>query len=46
MNMGARRRRTRNLESLGFHLVGVSNIHVYENIEGVREMIALTRGSI
>jgi len=38
--------RTRVLSSLGFHIVRVSNIDVYENIEGVQEMIAMTLGSI
>ncbi len=38
--------RTRVLESLGFHVIRVSNVDVYENIEGVQEMIALTLGSI
>jgi very-short-patch-repair endonuclease len=34
--------RTRVLESLGFHIVRVTNIDVYENIEGVLEMIDRT----
>jgi len=34
------------LTSLGFHIVRVTNIDVYENLEGVQEMIALTLGSI
>ncbi len=38
--------RTRILNSLGFHIVRVTNIDVYENLEGVREMIALTLNSI
>src|SRR5262249_18697024 len=32
--------RTRVLETLGFHVVRVSNIDVYKNLEGVLEMIA------
>jgi very-short-patch-repair endonuclease len=31
--------RTRVLESLGFHIVRVTNVDVYENLEGVIEMI-------
>ena len=38
--------RTRILGSLGFNIVRITNIDVYENLEGVREMIALTLGSI
>ena len=38
--------RTRILESLGFHIVRVTNRDVYENPEGVQEMIALTLNSI
>jgi very-short-patch-repair endonuclease len=38
--------RTRILSSLGFHIVRVSNIDVYENLNGVQEMIAMTLGSI
>jgi very-short-patch-repair endonuclease len=38
--------RTRILESLGFHIVRVTNMDVYENLEGVQEMIALTLNSI
>jgi very-short-patch-repair endonuclease len=38
--------RTRILSSLGFNIVRVTNIDIYENIEGVQEMIALTLGSI
>ncbi len=34
--------RTRVLEAFGFHLVRVSNIDVYENFDGVLEMIDLT----
>ena len=34
--------RTRILEALGFHIVRVTNIDVYENLEGVLEMIAQT----
>jgi very-short-patch-repair endonuclease len=34
--------RTRLLESLGFHLVRVTNVDVYENLEGVVEMITAT----
>jgi very-short-patch-repair endonuclease len=36
--------RTRVLESLGFHIVRVTNIDVYNNLEGVLEMIAGTLG--
>src|SRR5579863_3656190 len=32
-------KRTRILTSLGFHIVRVTNIDVYENIEGVQEVI-------
>ena len=39
-------RRTRVLTSLGFHIVRVTNIDVYENIEGVQEMIAVELGSL
>ena len=38
--------RTRVLASLGFHIVRVTNVDVYENLEGVQEMIALTLDSI
>jgi len=31
--------RTRVLESLGFHVLRVSNTDVYENLEGVLEMM-------
>ena len=34
--------RTRVLESLGFHIVRVTNIDVYKNLGGVLEMIAGT----
>jgi very-short-patch-repair endonuclease len=36
--------RTRILESLGFHIVRVTNIDVYKNLRGVLEMIAGTLG--
>ncbi|HTV28226.1 MAG TPA: endonuclease domain-containing protein [Xanthobacteraceae bacterium] len=39
-------RRTRVLTSLGFNVVRVTNIDVYENIEGVQEMIALELGAL
>jgi very-short-patch-repair endonuclease len=35
-------RRTRALEDFGFHVVRVTNTDVYENIEGVLELIAST----
>lgn len=38
--------RTRILESLGYHIVRVTNIDVYKNLDGVQEMIALTLNSI
>ena len=38
--------RTRVLDALGFHIVRVTNIDIYENLEGVQEMIALTLNSI
>jgi very-short-patch-repair endonuclease len=38
--------RTRILSSLGFHIVRVTNIDIYENLEGVQEMIASTLNSI
>lgn len=38
--------RTRVLESLGFYIVRVTNIDIYENLEGVQELIALTLDSI
>ncbi len=38
--------RTRILTSLGFHIVRVTNVDVYENLEGVQEMIALTLNAI
>jgi len=34
--------RTRILESCGFHVVRVTNVDVYENIDGVLEMIERT----
>ncbi len=34
--------RTRILESLGFHIVRVTNIDVYKNLAGVLEMIVAT----
>ena len=34
--------RTRNLESLGFLVVRVNNIDVYDNLDGVLEMIDRT----
>jgi very-short-patch-repair endonuclease len=34
--------RTRILESLGFHIVRVTNIDVYKNLDGVLEMIVAT----
>ncbi len=34
--------RTRSIESLGFLIVRVSNVDVYENIDGVLEMIDKT----
>ena len=40
------RERERILSSLGFHVVRVTNVDVYENLDGVQEMIALTLGSI
>ncbi|HXW41539.1 MAG TPA: endonuclease domain-containing protein [Xanthobacteraceae bacterium] len=39
-------KRTRVLTSLGFHIVRVTNIDVYENIDGVQEMIALELGAL
>ena len=38
--------RTRILEALGFHLVRVTNVEVYDNLEGVIEMIARELGSL
>jgi very-short-patch-repair endonuclease len=38
--------RTRVLASLGFYILRVTNIDMYENLEGVQEMIALTLGSL
>ena len=38
--------RSRILETLGFHIVRVTNVDIYDNLEGVQEMIALTLGSI
>jgi very-short-patch-repair endonuclease len=38
--------RTRILESLGFQIIRVTNVDVYENLEGVQEAIALTLNSI
>jgi len=38
--------RTSVLNSLGFHIVRVTNIDVHENLAGVQEMIALTLDSI
>jgi very-short-patch-repair endonuclease len=32
--------RTRVLESLGFHIIRVTNLDVYKNLEGVLELIA------
>ncbi len=37
---------TRILETHGFHVVRVTNIDVYENLQGVQEMIASTLDSI
>jgi very-short-patch-repair endonuclease len=37
--------RTRILESLGFHVVRVTNVDVYENIDGVLEMIGHELGA-
>jgi len=34
--------RTHTLEQLGFHVIRVTNIDVYENLEGVLEMICNT----
>jgi len=34
--------RTKILESLGFHVVRVTNMDVYDNLEGVLEMIDST----
>jgi very-short-patch-repair endonuclease len=38
--------RTRVLESLGFHVVRVTNTEVYDNLDGVLEMIRRQLGSI
>ena len=38
--------RTRILTSLRFHIARVTNVDVYENLEGVQELIALTLNSI
>jgi very-short-patch-repair endonuclease len=38
--------RTRILESLGFHVVRVGNVDVYENLDGVLEMIGHELGSL
>ena len=38
--------RTRILESLGFHVVRITNIDVYENMDGVLDMILHELGSI
>jgi very-short-patch-repair endonuclease len=38
--------RTRILESLGFHIVRVTNLDVFENLDGVLEMIGRELGSI
>jgi very-short-patch-repair endonuclease len=38
--------RTRVLGSLGFNIVRVTNLDIYENLEGVQEIIALTLNSI
>ena len=38
--------RSRILQSLGFHLLRFTNVDVYENIEGVLEMIGRELGSI
>jgi len=40
------RERTRVLNSLGFHVVRVTNTDVHENLSGVCELIASTLGSI
>jgi very-short-patch-repair endonuclease len=37
--------RTHILSSLGFHVVRVTNVDVYENLDGVKEMIASTLSS-
>jgi len=37
--------RTRILESLGYQIVRVTNIDVYENLAGVHELIAVTLSS-
>jgi very-short-patch-repair endonuclease len=37
--------RTQILNSPGFHVVRVTNIDVYDNLDGVQEMIASTLGS-
>ncbi|HMK71416.1 MAG TPA: endonuclease domain-containing protein [Xanthobacteraceae bacterium] len=39
-------KRTQLLTSFGFHVVRVTNTDVYENIEGVQEMIASTLNSL
>ena len=38
--------RTRALEAFGFQVVRVSNIDVYDNLDGVLEMISNTLGSL
>jgi very-short-patch-repair endonuclease len=38
--------RARVLTALGSHIVRVTNIDVYENMDGVREMIALELGAL
>ena len=38
--------RTRILESFGFHVLRVTNQDIYENLEGVLEMIARELGSM
>jgi very-short-patch-repair endonuclease len=38
--------RERVLSSLGFNIVRVTNIDIYENLEGVQEMIASTLDSV
>ena len=38
--------RTRVLSSFGFHILRVTNVDVYENLDGVQETIALTLDSI
>ena len=38
--------RTRVLSSFGFHILRVTNVDVYENLDGVQETIASTLDSI